>query len=296
MTQQQGRHDAGPSTSGPVELIVGSRRFSAQRPAVMAVLNVTPDSFSDGGRHTLLSDALAAADRMLEEGADIIDVGGESTRPGSEPVPIDEELRRVIPLIQALKRDRDCLVSIDTRHAQVMEAACEAGADLINDVQALEEPRAIQIAARFDVAVCLMHMKGEPSTMQQSPGYADVIAEVSTYLQSRIDDCKAGGIAEDRIAVDPGIGFGKRLEDNLRLIAHIPDLLALGRPLLIGVSRKSMFGQLLGAPVDRRLAASLSAASVAVWLGATVIRAHDIGATVDAVRTAAALRSAAALN
>lgn len=258
-------------------------------PVVMGVLNVTPDSFSDGGRHVALEDALEAAGRMVEEGAGIIDIGGESTRPGALEVPVEEELRRVLPVIEALRGRLAVPLSIDTRKPQVMRAAVAEGVDLINDVNALRAPGALEAAARSGAAVCLMHMQGEPETMQVDPRYQDVVGEVRQFLSARVAACDAAGIPRTRLILDPGIGFGKRLEHNLALLARLGEL-GNGLPLLVGVSRKALFGTLLGRPVHERLAGSLAAATAAVLAGANLIRTHDVAATVDAVRVAAALR------
>ncbi|MBI2382810.1 MAG: dihydropteroate synthase [Gammaproteobacteria bacterium] len=255
----------------------------------MGVLNVTPDSFSDGGRYRPLEAALAHAREMVAEGAAIVDVGGESTRPGAQPVSEQEELDRVVPVVERIRRDIDCAVSVDTLKPAVMRAACRAGAELINDVNALRAPGALEAAREAGAAVCLMHMRGEPRTMQRNPQYGDVVAEVGAFLQERRDAAEAAGISRDRIALDPGIGFGKTLEHNLSLLANLGRFAGLGCPLLIGVSRKSMFQHLLGLPVDRRLPAGLAAAAVAVWQGAAIVRAHDVKATVEAVGTAAAI-------
>jgi dihydropteroate synthase len=256
----------------------------------MGVLNVTPDSFSDGGKYSALDQALSRAMAMAEEGAGLIDVGGESTRPGAEAVGAEEEIRRVAPVIEALAKRVSLPISVDTSKPQVMSAALHAGASMINDVRALREPGALEAAAKSAAAVCLMHMQGEPRTMQQEPQYGDVVAEVRAFLQERLERCRAEGIANERLLIDPGVGFGKRLEHNLTLLASLPALLELRAPLLIGVSRKSMFGTLLGRPVDERLAGGLAAATAAVLAGASVVRVHDVRETVDAVRFAAALR------
>lgn len=269
------------------------RRFDWAQPAVMGILNVTPDSFSDGGRHSTLDAAIARARQMAAEGATIIDVGGESTRPGAEPVSEAEELRRVIPVIERLAVEFDGLISVDTMKPAVMDAACRAGAGMINDVMALRVPGAIEVAARQRVAVCLMHMRGEPRTMQQATDYGDVVAEVRGFLAERVAACHAAGVGLECLVLDPGFGFGKRIEHNLELLARLPELATLGRPLLVGVSRKSMFRDLLGAPVERRLAGGLAATAVAVWLGCAIVRTHDVAETVGAVRTAHALRAAA---
>jgi dihydropteroate synthase len=258
----------------------------------MGVINVTPDSFSDGGRFASSEAAVEHALRMVEEGARLIDVGGESTRPGAQSVAAAEEIRRVVPVIEALAARTQVPISIDTSKPEVMTAAVRAGAGMINDVRALREPGAIEAAAGTGAAICLMHMQGEPRTMQQNPHYADVVAEVRDFLQERTAACLAAGIARDRILIDPGIGFGKRLEHNLALLAGLPALTRLGWPVLVGVSRKSMFASLLGRAVGERVAGGVAAATAAVLAGASVIRTHDVAATVDAVKVAVALRDA----
>lgn len=258
----------------------------------MGILNVTPDSFSDGGRFIDSSQALDHAQRMLEAGAGIIDVGGESTRPGAADVSEEEELRRIIPVVDALANRFSVPISVDTSKAAVMTAAVEAGATLINDVRALREPGALEAAARSDAGVCLMHMQGQPRSMQLEPQYEDVVAEVKAFLLERAAACEAAGIARDRLVLDPGIGFGKRLEHNLALLAHLRALAEPGLPLLIGVSRKSMFQTLLGRRVDQRLAGGLAVATAAVLSGAAILRVHDVAETVDAVKIVQALRAA----
>lgn len=275
-----------------MNLRLRDRVLDLSTPRVMGVLNLTPDSFSDGGRYTLLDDALAHARLMVNEGADIIDVGGESTRPGAQPVSEQEELDRVIPVIERVHRDLDCAISIDTMKPGVMRAACQAGASLINDVNALREPGALDVARESGAAVCLMHMRGEPRTMQQAPVYADVVVEVAAFLAQRAEACIAAGIERNLIVLDPGFGFGKRLEHNLELLARLADLAGLSFPLLVGLSRKSMFGQICGAPVDRRMPAGLAAATAAVLAGAHIVRTHDVRETRDAVLVAAAIRGA----
>jgi dihydropteroate synthase len=260
------------------------------KPVVMGVLNVTPDSFSDGGRYLRLDAAVARARAMVEEGAAIIDVGGESTRPGAQPVPEQEELARVIPLVERLSSELDCVVSIDTSKPAVMDAACAAGAHIINDVNALQAPGAMEIARRHRVAVCLMHMQGDPQTMQDNPQYDDVVAEVRIFLAARIHACMSAGISPGCILIDPGISFGKTLQHNLELLANLRELNTLQCPMLIGVSRKSMFKALLDAPVDQRLNGALATAALAVWQGAAIVRAHDVLATVEAITVAAAMR------
>ena len=261
-------------------------------PRVMGVLNVTPDSFSDGGRFADVDAAVAHALRMIEEGAALIDVGGESTRPGAQAVDADEEIRRVVPVIEALAARTSVLLCVDTSKPTVMTAAVRAGATFINDVRALREPGALEAAAASGAAVCLMHMQGEPRTMQVDPRYGDVVAEVRGFLRERAERCMAAGIARDRLVIDPGIGFGKRLEHNLALLAALPALVALGWPVLVGVSRKSMFGALLGRAVDERVAGGVAMATAAVLSGASIVRTHDVAATVDAVKVATALKEA----
>lgn len=275
-----------------MQLRTRDRRIDLSEPLVMGILNRTPDSFSDGGRYAQRDAALKQAERMIGEGAAIIDVGGESTRPGSAPVPAAEELDRVIPVIEALRASSAVLISIDTLKPEVMDAACAAGADLINDVLALQAPGALEVARRHRVAVCLMHMQGEPRTMQLAPHYQDVVAEVGAFLEQRLLACIDAGIDAERVVLDPGFGFGKSLQHNLRLLAELSRTRAGDRPILAGLSRKSMFQQLLGLSVEQRLHASIAAATLAVWQGASIIRAHDVRATVEAVRLAAAVSNA----
>lgn len=260
------------------------------RPMVMGVLNVTPDSFSDGGQYRGIEPALQRARQMLAEGAGIIDVGGESTRPGAPPVAEQEELDRVLPLIERLAQESDCVISIDTTKPAVMDAACAAGARLINDVNALQAPGAVEAARRHQAAICLMHMQGDPRTMQVAPHYSDVVAEVRSYLALRMQHCVAAGIAPESIVVDPGFGFGKTLNHNLELLANLDQLNSLQRPVLVGLSRKSMFRTLLGLEVDQRAHVSAAAAALAVSQGVAIVRAHDVRATVEAVAVAAAMR------
>ena len=259
---------------------------------VMGVLNVTPDSFSDGGRYLELDAALAAAQEMAAQGAGIIDVGGESTRPGAQGVGLDEELGRIVPVVRALTAHLDVPVSIDTSKPDVMMAAVEAGAGMINDVQALRAPGAVEAAAACRVPVCLMHMQGRPRTMQEAPDYGNVVEEVYRFLAGRIDAAVAGGVAEGDIVIDPGFGFGKTVAHNLSLVRHLSRLLDLGRPVLVGVSRKSMLGAVLDRPVDERLAGGLAIAALAANAGASIIRVHDVAPTVDVVRMVAAVKAA----
>lgn len=273
-------------------LCCGRHRIDLSRPVVMGILNVTPDSFSDGGRFIGLSQALEQAERMIEQGAGMIDVGGESTRPGAADVSEDEEIRRVVPVIEALAARTSVPISVDTSKPGVMSAAVAAGASLINDVRALREPGALEAAARTNAAVCLMHMQGQPRTMQHEPHYDDVVGEVTAFLEQRVEACEAVGMGRERLVLDPGIGFGKRLEHNLALLAHLPQLGRSGLPLLVGVSRKSLFQGLLGRPVEQRLAGGLAVATAAVLAGAAILRVHDVAETVDAVKVARALRAA----
>jgi dihydropteroate synthase len=252
----------------------------------MAVVNVTPDSFYDGGRHGSTDAAIAHARRLAEEGADLLDVGGESSRPGSEAVSLDEELARVLPVLDGL-RDLELPLSVDTTKPAVMRAAIAAGATMINDITALAAPGAIETVAGSDAAVCLMHMRGQPKTMQADPVYVDVVAEVREFLAARAAACVAAGIAPDRIAVDPGFGFGKTVEHNLELIRRLDELTALGRPVLVGISRKSTLRRLTGS--DDLLAASVAAAVAAFDRGATILRVHDVKPHVDALTVAGAL-------
>ncbi|MBS0364232.1 MAG: dihydropteroate synthase [Proteobacteria bacterium] len=255
----------------------------------MGVLNVTPDSFSDGGRYLDADAAVRHALRLVEEGAAIVDVGGESTRPGAPPVDEDEELRRVIPVIERLRGRADVVISVDTSKPAVMRAAHRAGAGLINDVRALQEPGALPAAAATKCAVCLMHMQGEPRTMQQSPHYHDVVAEVGEFLTARAAAARSAGIPAERIAIDPGFGFGKTLQHNLTLLRGLPQLAAQA-PLVAGLSRKSMAGTLTGRPQGERLYGSVALAVIAVLNGARIVRAHDVAATRDALAVAAAVQ------
>jgi len=256
----------------------------------MGVLNVTPDSFSDGGQYFDQERAIERAQRIADEGAQILDVGGESTRPGAQTVPLEEELRRVIPVVRAVARHSSLLISVDTSRPEVIEQAVDAGAAIINDVRALQLPGAMESLARSGAACCLMHMRGEPATMQQSVHYQDVVAEVRSMLGSRLAACEAAGVAADRLCIDPGFGFGKLTGHNLQLLRALADLCTLDRPVLVGLSRKSMLKELTGRGKQERLAGSIALATAAVLNGASIVRAHDVAATVDAVRVAAALR------
>ena len=264
-------------------LTCGAHRFPLDRTLVMGVLNVTPDSFSDGGRYFAGTAALDHARKMLDDGADIIDIGGESTRPGAAPTSEREELARVVPLIEKIAA-RGVPVSVDTRKPAVMQAAIAAGATMINDVCALRAPGALEVVAGHSVAVCLMHMKGEPATMQQNVTYTDVVADVKIFLVERAAAAEAAGITRDRIVLDPGFGFGKKVEHNLVLLRRLSEIVALGFPVAVGLSRKSTIGALTGREVGERVAGSIAAALAAVARGAKIIRAHDVRETVDALR------------
>jgi dihydropteroate synthase len=255
----------------------------------MGIVNVTPDSFSDGGKYESTEKAVEHALKLVEEGADILDIGGESTRPGATPVSLEDELSRVVPVIEQLSKLTQVPLSIDTYKPQVMQAALDAGADLINDVRALQEPGALDIAARSTAGVCLMHMQGLPATMQLDPQYDDVVAEVRAFLAARMAAAEAAGISRSRIVLDPGFGFGKRTEHNIALLQGLPEILSLGRPLLVGLSRKSVLGQITGGDVYVRLHASLAASVISVMKGARIVRVHDVKATADALKVAAAV-------
>ncbi|MGH8294382.1 MAG: dihydropteroate synthase [Steroidobacteraceae bacterium] len=265
------------------------RVLGLEQPIVMAVLNVTPDSFSDGGRFVRLDDAVARGVQMAEEGAAIIDVGGESTRPGAEPVGLDEELRRVVPVIARLRPRIQAVLSVDTSKPEVMHAAAAAGAAMINDVRALRAPGALEAAATTGCAVCLMHMLGDPRTMQDAPSYRDVVGEVRQFLEQRVAACRAEGLEAKRIVLDPGFGFGKTRQHNLELLRRLGELSVGGLPLLAGLSRKSMVGALTGRPAGERIHGSIALAVVAALNGARILRAHDVAATVDALKVVAAL-------
>ncbi|WP_445397349.1 dihydropteroate synthase [Zobellella sp. An-6] len=261
-----------------------SRTLDLSTPQIMGILNLTPDSFSDGGRFLDREQALRHALQMVADGATIIDVGGESTRPGADEVAEQQELERVLPIIERLRAELDCWISVDTSKAAVMGEAVAAGADLINDIRALREPGTLEVAAASGAAVCLMHMQGQPRTMQQAPGYRDVTAEVGAFLQERVQACVAAGIPRERLCLDPGYGFGKSMAHNYELLGRLGRLQQLGLPLLVGMSRKSMLGQLLGRPVDERLAGSLAAHLFAIGQGARIVRVHDVKAMADAVQ------------
>ncbi|HDX8343927.1 TPA: dihydropteroate synthase [Aeromonas dhakensis] len=268
-----------------MQLISKGLSLSLERPHVMGILNVTPDSFSDGGHFNQLERAMTHARQMVAEGATLIDIGGESTRPGAPDVSEQEELDRVLPVVERMVRELDVMISLDTSKAAVMREGCAAGAHLINDVRALLEPGALAAAAAADVPVCLMHMQGQPRTMQAEPHYDDLLGEVRAFFDERIAACLTAGIAREQLLLDPGYGFGKTLEHNYQLLARQESLLDYQLPLLVGMSRKSMIGNLLGRPVDERLAGSLACALIGMQRGARIIRVHDVRATMDALRT-----------
>ncbi len=257
----------------------------------MGIVNVTPDSFYDGGRHAAAPQAVEHAYRLVAEGADLLDIGGESSRPGAEPVGPDEERARVLPVLEGL-RDAGVPISVDTVKPEVMRAALDHGAAMVNDITALASPGALEIVARSDAAVCLMHMQGRPRTMQAEPAYADVVAEVRDFLAARATACVAAGIGRERIVLDPGFGFGKTVDHNLRLLARLGEIAALGFPVLAGWSRKSSLGRITGRPAEDRLAASLAAALLAVERGAGIVRVHDVAATRDALAVLTAVERA----
>ena len=266
----------------------GAYRLPLDRPLVMGIVNLTPDSFSGDGTGADVALAIAHARRQLEAGADILDIGAESSRPGALPTPEDEELRRLVPVLREIC-NWGVPVSVDTYKPAVMREALKAGAAMINDITALADPAALAVVVESDCAVCLMHMRGEPRTMQQAPDYEDVVGEVRTFLASRVALCRAAGIADDRIVLDPGFGFGKTLDHNLALFRALTATAGDGLPLLVGVSRKSMLGAITGRPVERRLAASVAAALLAARNGAKILRVHDVAETRDALAVLAAV-------
>jgi len=266
------------------QLICPTSALDLSTPQVMGILNVTPDSFSDGGKFAGFENALEQVQRMISDGATIIDIGGESTRPGAADVSEADELARVIPVLKAIKKRFNIVVSIDTSKAAVMSAAIAAGADIINDVRALQNDGCLTAVANSNIPVCLMHMQGLPRTMQKSPSYDDVITDIIEFFQQRIDACVSAGIARERIIIDPGFGFGKTLEQNFHLLANLSKFSQLDLPILAGLSRKSMIGNLLSRDVEQRLAGSLSTAMLAAQQGAHIIRVHDVQETVDVLK------------
>jgi dihydropteroate synthase len=278
-------------------MLFGSKTIDLSQPQVMGILNITPDSFSDGGElfdgnRPVLEHIVDRAAAMLEAGASILDIGGESTRPGAETVTEQQELERVIPVLAALRSRFDAVLSVDTGNAQVIHEATTAGAGLINDVRALRQPGALAAAASSGLPVCLMHMQGIPGTMQQAPVYVDVVAEVTGFLQARMQTCMGAGIESSRLLIDPGFGFGKSLQHNLVLIAGLEQLQKLGVPMLVGISRKRMLGAVTGKPERQREAAGIAGALFAVQKGARIIRTHDVAGMVDAIRMWIALNNA----
>lgn len=267
----------------------GKFNFDLSRPLVMGIVNVTPDSFSDGGRHASTQAAIDHAQRLMAEGADILDIGGESTRPGAAMVGEQEELDRVLPVIEGL-HGIPVPISIDTYKPSVMRAALAAGASMVNDVNALQSEGAIEVVLGSDAAVCLMHKQGSPETMQQKPVYQNVMEEVSAFLQERVTALEIAGVVRERIVIDPGFGFGKTIEHNLELLRHLDVLNALGVPILAGLSRKSMLGAITGRDVDDRVAASVAAAILVVQRGASIVRVHDVRETVDALKILQAVK------
>lgn len=263
-------------------LRAGRFSLALERPLIMGVVNVTPDSFSDGGRFLGTQQAVEHARILIEEGADILDIGGESSRPGAEPVGLDEELRRVMPVLEKLG-GLPVPVSVDTCKPEVMRRAIAAGAAMVNDINALREPGALEAVAESQSAVCLMHMQGEPRTMQQDPHYEDVVSEVAEFLAQRVEAAQQAGISRERIVIDPGFGFGKNTGHNLELLRGLPRIAGLGQPVLVGLSRKSLFGKITGKPVADRVSANVAAALLAAERGAALVRVHDVAATRDAL-------------
>lgn len=275
------------NSSTSAVLHCGRHRLDLSYPRVMGILNITPDSFSDGGRHIVIDDALRHAESMLAEGAAIIDVGGESTRPGAVSVPVQQELERVAPVVERLVHELDALVSVDTSSPEVIREMAALGAGMINDVRALRREGALQAAAYSGLPVCLMHMIGEPGDMQQAPHYDESVeVAVTTFLEQRVAACEAAGLRRERLILDPGFGFGKTVEHNLRLLNRLDRLQSLGLPLLAGMSRKSMIGKVLERPVEERLPGGLALAALAVERGVRILRVHDVGPSVDAVNMA----------
>lgn len=267
----------------------GKYQLNLNRPHVMGIVNVTPDSFSDGGKYSSTDLAVEHGLALIAEGADILDIGGESTRPGAPPVSLDEELRRVMPVIEALAAVSTVPLSIDTYKPEVMRSAIAAGVDIVNDVRALQEDGAVEIVANSDVGVCLMHMQGMPQTMQLAPSYQDVVSEVVQFLTDRMYVVTSAGIAIDRIVLDPGFGFGKTTAHNIALIQHLTEIDAIGRPLLVGLSRKSILGKIAGGDEQQRLHAGLAASVISAMKGAKIVRVHDVKATVDALKIVTAV-------
>ena len=275
-----------------MKLMARGTELNLSTPQVMGILDVTPDSFSDGGTHNSLNDAVDHAAKLIAEGASIIDIGGESTRPGASDVSIDEELQRVVPVVEAIRQRFDIWISVDTSKAQVITESANVGASIINDIRSLQEPGALEAAAKTGLPVCIMHMQGNPKTMQQSPHYENVMMDVDRFLQENIQRCVDAGIEKNQIILDPGFGFGKNLAHNYQLLAHLSELHHFGLPILAGMSRKSMVGQLLNVPPQERVAGSVACAVIAAMQGAQIIRVHDVKETVDAMKVVQATLSA----
>ena len=272
-------------------ITANNKTLDLSQPQVMGILNVTPDSFSDGGKFNSLNNALAQAKRMIDAGVSIIDIGGESTRPGAPDVSLEDELARVIPVIKAIRAQYDVWISIDTSKAELMRQAAAAGADIINDVRALQEPGALEVAAEVGLPICLMHMQGQPRTMQNAPQYKDLLKEVEEFLQERIEACQAVGIQREQLILDPGFGFGKTLEHNYHMLAHLEQFHQFGLPLLAGMSRKSMIFKLLDKAPAECAAASVSCATIAALKGAQIIRVHDFEQTLDAMKVVSMVKA-----
>ncbi|EPX6947924.1 MULTISPECIES: dihydropteroate synthase [Vibrio] len=265
-------------------ITANNKSLDLSRPHVMAILNVTPDSFSDGGKYNSIELALAQVDKMIKAGVSIVDVGGESTRPGAPDVSLEEELRRVVPVIKAIREKYDVWISVDTSKAEVMRQAIDAGADLINDIRSLQEPGALEVAAEANLPICLMHMKGQPRTMQVDPHYDDLMGDVSAFLEERIAVCEAAGIDKSQLILDPGFGFGKTIEHNYHMLAHLEKFHEFGLPILAGMSRKSMIFKLLDKPAAECTNASVVCATIAAMKGAQIIRVHDFEETIEAMK------------
>jgi len=273
-------------------MLIGRLDLAIQPYVVMGILNLTPDSFSDGGLYLDVDAAVERALQMESEGAGIIDIGGESTRPGARPLKVDEEIARVVPVIKSIRKKSDIAISVDTSKALVMEAAVEAGANMINDVRALQEEGALKAALSLNVPVCLMHMQGQPRSMQNKPEYKHVVNEVMDFLKQRIEACEHVGIPSDQIMLDPGFGFGKTLDHNLSLLKHLSDFVKMDFPVLMGISRKSMLGHITGNEVDQRLEAGLATTALGFQAGVRIFRVHDVKATVDVLKVCYAVATA----
>lgn len=267
-----------------MKLTANNKTLDLSTPKIMGILNFTPDSFSDSGKFFQLDKALFQVETMLKQGASIIDIGGESTRPMAEEVTLEEELERVVPLVEAVRKRFDCWISVDSSKAQVMQEAAKVGMDLINDIRALQEPDALQTAVRLALPVCIMHMQGQPRTMQLNPHYDDVVADVLKFMQQRTEQCLASGIKKENLIWDPGFGFGKNVQHNYCLLQQFSVFCEQGYPVLAGISRKSMIGAVLDKPVEQRTVGSVAAALIAAMKGASILRVHDVGETADALK------------